>query len=204
MKYTLYSRFIDSVRPYLREGYILDSQLKKVLQSLHCSAVASSICNGGPNTVLGRWAPPIAEEEKSLLGIICTAFSQFRCNKSIRLKNYQHRIGKSEDDVCLECRVAPHKAPHLFDCPSHPTDLGYEDLWYHPRVAALFLSSVPICANFPPCGPSSPCHFSGASTLNFLYYGLNLPPAKTTTTTASQRRHRHQNGATGITTMSLG
>jgi hypothetical protein len=85
MKHTLYSHYIHAVQPYLCVGIILESQLKKVLTSLHCTAVASSVCNRGPNAVLGRWAPPISEKEKYLPGRICDAFSQLRSGKCIRL-----------------------------------------------------------------------------------------------------------------------
>jgi hypothetical protein len=54
MKHTLYSCYIASVQPYLTDGVMLEINLKKTLNSLHCSAVSASICEGGPNPVLGR------------------------------------------------------------------------------------------------------------------------------------------------------
>jgi hypothetical protein len=154
MKHTLYSRFIHAVQSYLSDdGFILEMNLKKVLNSLHCFAVAASICNGGPDAVLGQWAPPISDEEETLPGRIRDAFSQLCSRKCIRLKTYLHRFGKSKDELYPERKVTPHTAPHLFSCPSHPTDLTFEDLWYRPQAVATFLAGTSACADFLPVDP---------------------------------------------------
>jgi hypothetical protein len=171
-----YSRFIHAVQPYLSDdGFILEMNLTKVLNSLHCSAVAASICKGGPNDVLGWWAPSISVEEETLPGMIRDAFSQLLSGKCIQLRTYLHRIGKSEDDLCPECRASPHTAPHLFSCPNHPTDLTFIDLWYHPRAVVLFHSGTPACADFPLVAPFSSRFLLSLLHEFLIFTGLKSP-----------------------------
>jgi hypothetical protein len=55
MKRTLYDANIEFVRPYLTDGVILDINYKRTIKHIHSMAVAASVCENGPNPVLGRY-----------------------------------------------------------------------------------------------------------------------------------------------------
>ena len=66
MKYTLQSKFLPTIAPYLINGSLPPDTYKSTIQSLHTSAVASTIASRPPNRVLQQPDPPIAEEEQTL------------------------------------------------------------------------------------------------------------------------------------------
>ena len=142
-KYTLQSRFLPSVAPFLSNGTLPPNSYKSTIQSLHTSAVASSVTSRPHNRVLAVPAPPISEEEQSLPRPFRSALSQLRSGFSPALMSYREEVGWSPDALCPWCRGAPHTTVHLFNCPSHPTSLTARDLWDRPRSVAEFLSSLP-------------------------------------------------------------
>ena len=106
--------------------------------------------------MLQRRPPPVDKSEKSLPLIVKHTLSQLRSGFCARLKSYQFRIGRADDDLCSECGLHPHETTHLFDCPARPTTLSVESLWSEPREAALFLKSMRSFDFFPDIGPPPP------------------------------------------------
>ena len=134
LKQTLRSKCIADVQPYLEEdGSLGRGQFSLVKNKLHTDIVDKSIRNRAPNRVLGVLPPPIDASEASLPRITRTSLSQLRSGHCARLKDYQLRIGKMNDNLCADCDLFPQTVNHLFDCPAHPTTLGPEDLWGNPR-----------------------------------------------------------------------
>ena len=157
MKETLYSKNIHLIQHHLRDGIIMDSNCKKINSSLHTATVAAAVCEAGINAVLGQYPPSVNPEEESLPRIHRCTLRQLRSGKCARLQSYLHRIGKADDNLCPECGIAVHSTNHLFDCPVFPTDLRVKDLWYHPREAANFISSLPsFIRHLPPVPPLPP------------------------------------------------
>jgi hypothetical protein len=64
-KHMLYSRNIEAVRPHLRDGIIQSTRYKKVVSSLHTSAVSAALRASAPNKLLGRHPPDINPEEET-------------------------------------------------------------------------------------------------------------------------------------------
>jgi hypothetical protein len=85
MKKTLYDANIEFVRPYLTDGVMLDINYKHAIKNIHSAAVAASICENGPNPVLGTYLysnEPRADEQVLPRKSRCT-LRQLRCGKSI-------------------------------------------------------------------------------------------------------------------------
>ena len=64
--------------------------------------------------------------------------AQLRSGHCPRLKTYQFKIGKADDDLCPDCGI-----DLLFNCPARPKGLTTRALWMDPREVAHFLSSHP-------------------------------------------------------------
>ena len=82
--------------------------------------------------------------------------SQLRSNFCARLKDYQLRIGKSQDDICPACQLEAQAVRHLFDCPARPTTLAPVDLWNNPWAVADFIRTIHCFADLPRPTPPPP------------------------------------------------
>ena len=150
MKYTLQSRFLSSVSPFLSNGSLPSDTYKPTIQSLHTSAVSQYLSSRSHNRVLSAPHPPISDEEKSLPRAYRTTLAQLRSGFAPALNSYLERVGRSSDGLCPSCRGAPHTTAHLFNCPSHPTSLSIRDLWDRPSAVVEQLGSLPLLVNLPP------------------------------------------------------
>ena len=152
MKKTLYETSIPFVQQHLHNGVMKEISYKKAVKAIHLAAVAKSVCENGPNPLLGRYLysnEPNASEQ-ILPRALCCTIRQLRSEKSVCLKSYLHSIGRADDAICPLCRTSTHTTRHLFECPAYPTDLCIEDLWSHPPEVAAFLKTLPTFAHLPP------------------------------------------------------
>ena len=156
MKETLRSKCWSSVEPFLENGIVPAGRSKEVLKSIHVQAISDTVDAFSPNRVLGAIPPPIHPSESSLPRATRVILSQLRSGHCVKLNDYRHRTGQSNDDLCPACRNAPHTSSHLFNCISHPTSLTTSDLWERPREAAIFLASTPSFSNLPDPGSPPP------------------------------------------------
>ena len=132
MKETLQSKCQDLVEPYLRDGAIPPDALKVTLNGIHTKVVGDTLISRSNNRVLNAPAPKISQQESRLPRQCRTVLAQLRSDHCVKLKNYQLRIGKSDDDVCPDCQTNAASTSHLFQCSSHPTNLTTRDLWERP------------------------------------------------------------------------
>ena len=157
MKQTLQSKVGPLVEPYLNAlGVVEPGTYRTTIQSLHTDVVADATRHFAPNRVLGRKPPDIDPRETYLPRLTRSTLAQLRSSFCARLNSYQFKIGQVNSDTCPECGTAPHTTNHLFDCPSHPTNLRVEDLWTNSWAAAAFLSSLPSFDFLPAPGPPPP------------------------------------------------
>jgi hypothetical protein len=159
MKRTLYDANIKFARPYLTDGVILDINYKRTIKHIHSTVVAASVCENGPNPVLGRYLysyEPNLAEERTLPRKTCCTLRQLRSDKCVCLQTYLHSIGKADDALCPLCRSADHTTCHLFECAAFPTNLIVDELWSHPRDVAVFLASLPTYSHLPPVRHPAP------------------------------------------------
>ena len=130
----LRSKCIADVQPHLEDdGSLGRDQFSYVKNKLHTDIIDKSIRNRAPNCVLGVPPPPVDASEAYLPRPTWTTLSQLHSGHCARLKDYQLRIGKMNNDLCADCNLFPQTVKHVFDCPAHPTTLGAEDLWDSPR-----------------------------------------------------------------------
>ena len=156
MKETLNSKVFADVQPYLdANGVIAPGSYGDTIKSLHTDVVTKAINNQGNNRVLGARAPTISKKERNLQRISRVTLSQLRSGFCSRLKDFQFRIGKTQDDLCPQCWYFPQTVDHLFSCPARPTQLVTNDLWAFPEEVASFLSFHPSF-DIPPPPPPPP------------------------------------------------
>ena len=156
MKETLHSKVIQDVQPFLdANGVIAPGTYGDVIKSLHTDAVVNSINNRAPNRVLGDRPPAINTKEKYLQRKTRVTLAQMRSGFCYHLKDYQFRIGKTQDETCPLCLLSPQTVKHVFECPARPTQLIPNDLWSFPVDVASFLSSHPSY-DVPPPPPPPP------------------------------------------------
>ena len=74
---------------------------------IHTDIVGRAIQNAGPNRVLGVRPPPVDASEVSLPRVSRTTLSQLCSGHCARLKEYQKRIGKTNDETCPDCQLFP-------------------------------------------------------------------------------------------------
>ena len=150
MKQTLRSKVIDDVRPYIEDdGYIKRGSYPLVKNLIHTDVVRRAIDRAGPNRVLGTKPPEIHKSEKNLPRLSSVTLAQLRSGHCARLRNYQHRVGRSDSAICPGCDLEDQTVTHLFDCPARPTTLSVEDMWRNPCDVVDFLRSVPEFADLP-------------------------------------------------------
>ena len=141
LKHSLRSKCLDDVSPFLQDG-VLRGSTKETLDRLHTKVVDETKASFGPNRVLGTAAPDIHPSESTLPRATRATLSQLRSGHCSKLQTYRHRLGRVDDDLCPDCRVAPHSTSHLFECTAKPTNLTTISLWERPRDAAAFISSL--------------------------------------------------------------
>ena len=153
MKQTLQSKVLDDVRPYLdADGNVAPGDFQRVKTAIHTDIVATTIGQLGSSRVLNARPPPIAKSETSLPRLVRTTLSQLRSGFCARLRSFQFRIGKEDNDLCPECGAHPHGTAHLFQCASHPTQLSIHSLWTDPWAVASYLKTTPSFSFFPDIG----------------------------------------------------
>ena len=144
-KTTLQARFGPSIAHHLSNGVTPPSSYDSIISSLHTEAVQLAIRNFPPHRLLGPTTPPpINPEESSLPRPFRSTLAQLRSGHCKALNGYLTDIGQTDDPLCPSCRGGIHDPPHLFSCPSHPTELGLIDLWDRPARTASFISSLPF------------------------------------------------------------
>ena len=156
MKQTLQSKCISTIRPFMNTDTVHFTEYRGILQNIHTSIVNETKDKFPPNRVLNCAAPDINPEEEALPRATRVALSRIRSGFCYNLLSYQYRIGKSITDLCPECDASPHTSDHLFNCPSHPTNLNSSDLWENPWDAAEFIRSLPQFSNLPDPGARPP------------------------------------------------
>ena len=153
LKHTLRSKCLADVEPYLEvDGSLGRGNFPRVKNQLHTDIVRKALENTGPNRVLGVRPPPIHASETSLPRISRTTLSQLRSGHCARLKVFQVKIGKTDDDSCPDCNLFSQSVNHLFDCPARPTTLRPIDLWENPRDVVDHLRSTSSFDSLPPLG----------------------------------------------------
>ena len=151
MKHTLQSRYSVHLTPYLDdEGLIDPNYYRSTLKEIHTDTVNHSIASLGPSKTLGVIPPSICPSESSLLRPYRTTLSQLRSGYCSRLGSYLQCIGRADDGSCPECGGDEHTSSHIFNCPSHPTELTLSDLWVRPLEAAAFVASLGAFQDLPP------------------------------------------------------
>ena len=156
LKETLRSKCWDSVAPFLQNDVLPAGKYKETLKALHIQSISDTVDGFSPNRVLGSAPPLIHPSESSLPRLTRVTLSQLRSGHCARLNDFLFRIGRANDDLCPDCRIAPHTSSHIFNCQSHPTTLSTEDLWERPREAAIFLASTPSFSFLPDPGSPPP------------------------------------------------
>ena len=156
MKHTLASKCGPTVEPHLQDGVIPPAAYKETINRIHTETVGNAIRDRSHNRVLKTPAPKINPQEFHLPRKTRATLAQLRSGHCIKLKDYMHRIGKADDDICPNCRVAPSSTEHLFNCTAHPTTLTTRDLWERPHETATFLTNIPAFNDLPAVGPLPP------------------------------------------------
>ena len=113
------------------------------MDKIHTDVVRDAMDRLAPNRVLRQRPPKINPNEKTLPRKTRVTLAQLRSGHCARLKDFQLRIGKADDDKCPDCRLDVQDVHHLFNCPARQTGLTVDDLWNNPREVAYFLSSHP-------------------------------------------------------------
>ena len=156
MKETLRSRCWEDVEPFVVAGTIPQGELKNTLSQIHTKVVTDSIASLGDNRVLQARPPSVNDSEKLLPRRTRAVLSQLRSGHCSRLSDFQLRIGATDSALCSECNASDATTSHLFECPSHPTNLTTKDLWEKPWDVADFLSGIQAFSDLPDPGPPPP------------------------------------------------
>ena len=153
MKQTLRSKILDDVRPYLdADGNVAPGDFQRVKAAIHTDVVATTIGQLSSSRVLNARPPPVDKSETSLPRRVRTTLSQLRSGFCARLRSFQFRIGKDDNDLCPECGAHPHVTAHIFECPNFATTLTINSLWTNPWAVATFLKTTPSFSFFPDIG----------------------------------------------------
>ena len=155
-KETLQSKCWDLVEPYLQDGVIPPNTYRDTLNKIHSKVVSDSITNISPNRILNAPAPKIDAQESYLPRQCRAVLAQLRSGFCAKLRNFQYRIGGSDDDTCPDCQTTAASTNHLFDCTSHPTNLTTKALWERPWEAISHISNFQGFNSLPAVGPPPP------------------------------------------------
>jgi hypothetical protein len=143
MKETLSSRFFDAVSPHLRGDIVPTGLHNKIKNEIYTKAVCDFLVSALPNEVLGVKPPEVDPSKQSLPRTYRTTLSQLHGDKCSSMRDYQHFIKATNDDICPNCQTAPQTFLHLFSCTAVPTPLTVWDMWCRPMVVVVFFSSHP-------------------------------------------------------------
>ena len=147
---TLQSKCWDLIEPYLLDGVVPSNTFKDTLKAIHTKVVGDSIRNLSNNRL------KLTSAENQPARVPPSSPMQLRSGHCAKLKDYQLRIGKTDDNVCLDCRVNAASTSHLFQCPSHPTNLTTKDLWERPMEAISHISQFQGFNSLQAVGPPPP------------------------------------------------
>ena len=153
MKHTLSSAFQSGFESSLVNGVLPEGAYPETLKSIHTAYVQASITNIGNHPLLNEPAPPVDKSEASLPRVTRSTLSQLRSGCSISLESYKMKINLAQSSACPECGADDHSTPHLFNCPSFPTQLQIRDLWLRPCRVAQHLSLIPSFSHVPSVRP---------------------------------------------------
>ena len=156
MKQTLKSKVGHLVEPHLVNDIIPAGALQGVQDAIHSNVVGQARGSLSLNRVLGARAPSINSTEKHLPRQSRTVLSQLCSGHCARLRDFQVRISKADDNLCPSCQTAASSVSHLFNCPAHPNRLTPFDLWRRPWEVAFFLRQQPDFADLPAIRPLPP------------------------------------------------
>ena len=157
IKQTLQSAFKDDISFLLTDNTCPEEDYRPGLKTLHSDAVNTAILSLGHNEVLGAPPPPLHEDCFALPRAQASVLSQLRSGYCRFLNSYRQRIGLAVSSDCPNCPGSAHTTRHLFNCPTHPTDLTVRDLWSSPRRVIAFLATLPAFADLPlPRPPPEP------------------------------------------------
>ena len=154
-KQTLQSRHRADVSPHLVDGSVPNGAYPAIKSAIHTAFVSKSINDQGNHPLLNQPAPVINQSERVLPRPHRSTLSQLRSGHCANLANYKHRVGRVQSSACPQCGADAEDVPHVFSCPSSPTDLRVIDLWLRPRRVASFLSQHPSF-DLPPLVPPPP------------------------------------------------
>ena len=149
-KHTLQLRHSDVISSLLADGSLPAGAFPEAKKLVHTKFVESAITNQDNHPLIGTRAPVIDKSEQTLPRHHRSVLSQLRSGHCSSLRNYQHRIGKADSPTCPHCGASDETVHHLFNCPSHITDLTIIDLWRHPVRVANHISSHPSFDLTPP------------------------------------------------------
>ena len=149
-KYTLQSRYIDELTPALVNGSLPAGAYPETKTNLHTRFVERAINAQGNHPLLATATPEIDKSETTLPRHHRATLSQLRSGHCTKLRSYQHRVGRAVSASCPHCGTSDETVPHLFNCPSHPTNLSIIDLWQNPVRVAQHLSGHPSFDLVPP------------------------------------------------------
>ena len=130
---------VDSYINRENTDYFTEDTRKNWLKDIHTESVRKDIEGLGVNKVIGREPPEIDSSEGGLPRKTRTTLTQLRSGYSTFLRQYLHRVGRSNDDRCPKCGTEIHTTEHLFNCAADPTELEVGSLWSDPVGAATFL-----------------------------------------------------------------
>ena len=131
--------FKDEVSPCYATN-IDEKAYKSAVKIIHTTVVEQTISRYPNNRVLGRAPPPVNDKEESDLSRkVRATLSQLRSGFCKLWNDYNNRCNINIPNICPNCSQTPHNTAHLFNCPSKPSTLTMESLWYNPKLAAEFL-----------------------------------------------------------------
>ena len=110
---------------------------EETCRALHTDFVAEQITNYPDNKLIGK-KPPVNPAtvdalEKNLSRSDRTLLAQLRSSYCPLVRDYQHRIGKTENVSCRKCGVEPETTAHAIRC---ICKIDPETLWTDPETAS--------------------------------------------------------------------
>ena len=153
MKQTLQSRHTEELSSFLVDGSLPAGAFPEAKSFLHTKYVSKAISAQEYHPLLAIKTPAVDKSELDLPRHHRSTLSQLRSGHCTRLRAYRHRIGIADSPSCPHCGTDDETVPHLFSCPSHPTDLTISDLWNNPVRVAHHLCGHPSFNLAPPPPP---------------------------------------------------
>ena len=107
MKFTLKSKYLDVVSPFLVNGALPNPAYKATLKIIHSNTVNNCVNLLGPNPILNSLPPPICKTEASLFRHQCATLAQLRSGHCILLEAYKHHIKRAPNALCASLLATP-------------------------------------------------------------------------------------------------